>query len=184
MHRRLHRRPSPAIVIALIALFVALSGSAYAALRLPRNSVGAAQLRRGAVTKAKLRANAVTSSKVKDHSLRAKDFGRGVLSGAVPNVVTRYGPVVSVDNHAGFVSFAGCHVGEVATGGGWTFPNGAISPDYVIEANRPSLVQGSGPDVSYPPPADGGQATGWLIDLTNNTGRPLDIQSYVTCASP
>jgi hypothetical protein len=46
MHRRLYRRPSPAIVIALIALFVALGGSAYAALRLPRNSVGSAQLRR------------------------------------------------------------------------------------------------------------------------------------------
>lgn len=43
MHRGLSRRPSPATVIALIALFVSLGGSAYAALKLPDNSVGTAQ---------------------------------------------------------------------------------------------------------------------------------------------
>ncbi len=41
-------------VVASIALFLALSGGAYAAFKLPRNSVGAAQLRRGAVTPQKL----------------------------------------------------------------------------------------------------------------------------------
>lgn len=50
------RRPSPALVIALIALFVALGGTSYAALNtLPRNSVGTAQIKNGAVTAAKLR---------------------------------------------------------------------------------------------------------------------------------
>jgi hypothetical protein len=181
MHRRPHRRPSPAMVIALIALFVALTGSAYAALRLPRNSVGSAQLRRGAVTKAKLRTNAVTSSKVKDHSLRAQDFRRGLLSGAVPNVVTRYGPVETVDDHAALVSFAGCHAGEVATGGGWTFPNGDPgNPNYFIDGNEPAVVLGGG----YTPPGDGGQASGWLISITNNTGSSFDFQSYAMCASP
>lgn len=54
MHRLLVRRPSPAMVVALIALFVALGGGAYAALKLPKNSVGATQLKKGAVTPAKL----------------------------------------------------------------------------------------------------------------------------------
>jgi hypothetical protein len=40
--------------IALLALFVALGGTSYAAVKLPRNSVGTAQLRKGAVTTAKL----------------------------------------------------------------------------------------------------------------------------------
>jgi hypothetical protein len=40
--------------IAVIALFVALGGSAYAATQLPRGSVGAVQLKKGAVTPAKL----------------------------------------------------------------------------------------------------------------------------------
>ena len=58
-------RPSPATVIATIALLVALAGTGYAAVTLPRNSVGNAQLQ----------SNAVTSSKVKDHSLLRVDFG-------------------------------------------------------------------------------------------------------------
>ena len=57
-------RPSPAIVIAMIALLVALAGTGYAATRLPVNSVGTLQLRN----------NAVTSPKVKDRSLLKVDF--------------------------------------------------------------------------------------------------------------
>lgn len=41
-------------LIAYLALFVALGGSAYAATALPKNSVGAKQIRKGAVTPAKL----------------------------------------------------------------------------------------------------------------------------------
>ncbi|MGN6188465.1 MAG: hypothetical protein ACTHOE_06170 [Conexibacter sp.] len=47
-------RPSPALVVALLALFVALGGTSYAVTQLPRNSVGTSQLRDGAVTRAKL----------------------------------------------------------------------------------------------------------------------------------
>jgi Collagen triple helix repeat (20 copies) len=42
--------------IALIALFVALGGTSYAAIKLPANSVGSKQLRRGAVTPSKISA--------------------------------------------------------------------------------------------------------------------------------
>jgi len=46
-------RPSPALVISLIALFVALGGTSYAAITtLPKNSVGTAQSENGAVTSA------------------------------------------------------------------------------------------------------------------------------------
>jgi hypothetical protein len=41
--------------VAYLALFVALGGSSYAAVRLPRHSIGAAQLRNGAVGTAQLR---------------------------------------------------------------------------------------------------------------------------------
>lgn len=39
------RAPSPAMVVACIALSVALSGAGYAAMTIPRNSVGSAQVR-------------------------------------------------------------------------------------------------------------------------------------------
>jgi hypothetical protein len=48
-------RPSPALVISLFALFVALGGTSYAAITsLPKNSVGTPQLKNGAVAAAKL----------------------------------------------------------------------------------------------------------------------------------
>jgi hypothetical protein len=69
MRRLRLRRPSPALVISVVALFVALGGTGYAALRLPKNSVGAAQIKTGAVG----------TSEVKDHSLRLKDFRSGQI---------------------------------------------------------------------------------------------------------
>lgn len=51
-------------VIAYLALFVALGGTGYAALSIPRNSVGARQLRNGAVTAAKLAKGSVTPAKL------------------------------------------------------------------------------------------------------------------------
>lgn len=40
--------------VAMLALVLALGGTSYAAVKLPRNSVGSKQIRKGAVTKAKL----------------------------------------------------------------------------------------------------------------------------------
>jgi hypothetical protein len=65
-------------VVSLMAMFVALSGGAYA-LTIPRNSVGAKQLKKNAVTRAKIKKGAVTSSNVADRSLLAKDFKAGQL---------------------------------------------------------------------------------------------------------
>ena len=48
-------------VIACLALFVALGGSAYAATQLPKNSVGSKQLKKGAVTPAKLSAGSTSA---------------------------------------------------------------------------------------------------------------------------
>ena len=58
-------------VVAYVALFVALGGTSYGALKLPDNSVGTAQLRDGSVTSSKLAPGAVTGSKVKRGSLQA-----------------------------------------------------------------------------------------------------------------
>lgn len=54
MKRLIRHRPSPAMVVALLALFVALAGTSYAAVSLPKNSVGARQLKKGAVTPPKV----------------------------------------------------------------------------------------------------------------------------------
>lgn len=72
--RRAHLSPpSPAMVVALIALSVALGGASYAAITLPKNSVGAKQIK----------ANAVNSAKVKNGSLLARDFKASERAGLV-----------------------------------------------------------------------------------------------------
>jgi len=59
MRGKVGSRPTPALVVACLALAVALGGTSYAAVTLPRDSVGTAQ--------------------VINHSLRRVDFKRGDL---------------------------------------------------------------------------------------------------------
>jgi hypothetical protein len=66
-------RPSPAMVVASVALLVALGGTGYAALHLPANSVGTAQLQNGAVT----------APKVRPHSLLRVEFKLGQIPAGV-----------------------------------------------------------------------------------------------------
>ena len=64
------RPPSPALVVACLALAISLSGAAYAvSTALPRNSVGTIQLK----------SNAVNSAKVRNSTLRAADFAPGQI---------------------------------------------------------------------------------------------------------
>src|SRR6476619_2596306 len=58
---------SYANVVATLALFVALGGGAYAAVKLPKNSVGSRQIKN----------NAVSSRKVANGSLLRRDFKLG-----------------------------------------------------------------------------------------------------------
>ena len=66
MKRLFSKRPSPALVISLIALFVAMGGTGYA---VSRNSVGTRQLKKNAVTTSKIRKNAVTTSRLADNAV-------------------------------------------------------------------------------------------------------------------
>ena len=65
---KLLRRPSPALVVACLALLVALGGTSVAAVnQLGRNTVDTPQLVNGAVTKAKIRNNASPAFAVYDN---------------------------------------------------------------------------------------------------------------------
>ena len=85
--------------IALIALFIALGGTSYAATQLAPNSVGNAQLRANSVSSSKLRDGSVTAAKLSP-SLRASLRGRGSTPTAPP-ASWRY------PNIAGAISAAG-----------------------------------------------------------------------------
>ncbi len=75
----LRRNLTPSFFISILALIVALGGVSYAAVQLPKNSVGAKQLKKKAVTASKIKRNSITTVKVKNRSLLAADFKEGQL---------------------------------------------------------------------------------------------------------
>jgi hypothetical protein len=87
MRGLLSRRPSPAMIVAILALVMAMVGTGYAAFKLPKNSVGTKQLKKNSVTAAKIKKNAVTSAKVKNHTLTGADINLAKL-GTVPSAAT------------------------------------------------------------------------------------------------
>jgi hypothetical protein len=89
MKRLLSRRPSPALVVAVVALVVAMAGTGYAAFQLPKNSVGTKQIKK----------NAVNGAKVKNKSLTGKDIN-----------LNKLGTVPSANLANGFSSTEGIHL--------------------------------------------------------------------------
>ena len=71
--------------IALAALFVALGGTSYAAVAIPKDSVGSRQLRRGAVTSIKIHSGSITPGKLSSKSFggRIFEFAEIANNGAV-----------------------------------------------------------------------------------------------------
>lgn len=63
------RAPSAATIIALLALFVALGSTTYAAINLPANSVGTKQIKNAAVTNWKIKNGAVGTNKIADRAV-------------------------------------------------------------------------------------------------------------------
>jgi hypothetical protein len=77
-------RPSPALVIAVAAMFVALGGTA-AAITLSRNSVGTKQLKAAAVTTKKIKNGAVTAAKLGSGAVTATKLGTDARAYAYVN---------------------------------------------------------------------------------------------------
>jgi hypothetical protein len=74
MNSLFRRKPSHATVVAYLALFVALGGSSYAAVK-----VGSKQIVNNSVASGDIRNNSLTTKDVHDRSLLAKDFKSGQL---------------------------------------------------------------------------------------------------------
>ena len=83
------RRPSAALVVACLALAVSLSGVGYAAITIPRNSVGTPQLKNNAVNSKKVLDNSIKGADVKESSLtgivKTGSAAGGALTGTYPD---------------------------------------------------------------------------------------------------
>ena len=152
--------------VGLLALFVALGGTSYAATRPPANSVGPKQLKN----------NAVTSRKVKDFSLRSRDFAPGQLPAGPagpsgpPGLKGDPGPpgpkgdpFTRIVVRPGSSNPVNCLPGEVATGGG-------------------ALAQSGEVTASWPMAAADGTPVGWNARATT-TGLSPRLTIYAICVS-
>ena len=70
--------------VAYLALFIALGGSAYAAIKIEKNAVRSKHIKDGQVKNRDLANNAVTSPKVANGSLLGEDFAVGQLPAGPP----------------------------------------------------------------------------------------------------
>lgn len=80
-HRLVGYRPSAAMIVALVALFVAMGGTTYAVKRLPKRSVGPSQLKKDAVRTRAIKARNVTRSKIAKKSINSDLVGTDSLLG-------------------------------------------------------------------------------------------------------
>lgn len=192
-------RPSPALAISLIALFVALGGTGYAAVKinganLKNKSVSGAKLKNKTITGAKIKSNAVTGAKVKGGSLTASDFKAGTLlqgpagpagkngvNGAA-NVVYRTFLANTAGNGALGEAGATCDAGEKLIGGGGGWVNDAVPPtSYVLDGT----VSDSGPATSGDDPiAEGATPGEWHVSGLNTSGANARMYAYAVCATP
>jgi hypothetical protein len=116
MVRRLLNRLTYANVVATLALFTALGGTSYAALKLPRNSVGATQIKSGAVHTGEIRDRTI---RLQDISTAARATLRGQAGpqgaqGPVGTAAVKH--FASVSSAGGFTRGDATHGGRVGIG--------------------------------------------------------------------
>ena len=101
MKAKLKDKLTYANVVSTLCLFVLLGGSAYAALKIPRNSVGTRQLQAKSVTNGKLAEGSVTGAKIAEGSITGQNINLGAL-GTVPQAAnaTTAQNANTVDEHS------------------------------------------------------------------------------------
>ncbi len=152
-----------ASVAATLALVVALGGTSYAAISIPKHSVGKFQLKK----------DAVVSSKVKNKSLKAQDFKKGQLPDDFSTITLTQKVTVTAGSFG--VKRVNCPAGHQATGGGVDVGNVLLfqvtSSGPIINDSR-SLFATNG---QHP------AATGWQGSAVNNTGGGESMVVSVIC---
>jgi hypothetical protein len=144
--------------IALAALFVALGGTSYAAIAIPRDSIGARQLRNGAVTSSKIRAGAISPRK-----LSANSFGGRILEFAE---IDTDGAVAASDPKG--VKTANWDEG---TGGSVIFPRRIPTDCYPLASGASSIS----PTLGEPASVGASVSAGGLVGIAYSAPIPVTL---------
>ncbi len=158
--------PSPAMIVAIVALVAALGGSAYAA-----HKIGSHQLKKNAVTTKKIKNAAVTSGKLANGAVTA-----GKLANGAVGVVMRQGPDTTVPANGFARAEANCNSGERATGGGVYNESNVNSVFVTSSYPLPNPT-------SRPATGNGQTPTGWRVWVRDTSGGQQIVNAYVICTS-
>ncbi len=195
------------MIVALVALFVALGGSGYAAV-----AINGKNIKNRSIAAIKLKREVLTSREVKNDSLLAADFKAGQLRSGSPgpagpqglpgapgapgaqgpagapgppgspgatNVTLRGGAPAQVAAGSVQSASARCLEGERATGGANITVDraGERSTGSFVINSGPILVGGGGPVADVP--------VGWSTTVKNTAATGTDtLFAYVVCARP
>ena len=182
-------------LVSLMALFIALGGTTYAAVTLPKNSVGTSQIKkngvgvseikkngvraseinRNAVGASEIRSNAVASGDiadssvgtgdVADSSLGANDLQAGLLNFPSITAQTEVATVALANNSSASYTVT-CPAGQQAIGGGGR--GDATDSEYTIVTSSRPVISTDNTE----PRVDGGTFTGWRITVLNPQTPP------------
>jgi hypothetical protein len=175
MRKLLNQRPSPAMVVACLALLVALGGTSVAAVeQVRRNSVGPAQLQFGAVTGPKIRNNAVTSAKVRNRSLLRADFAPGQLPAGPTGPAGPQGPAgpAGAAGPAGVIGSITVRTNSITVAGSAVAEDGAYETERVSRSCESNERAISGGTSWSDDAADRELFTGELEPLFNANNQP------------
>jgi hypothetical protein len=169
MLQRLMSRLTYANVTATVALFIALGGTSYAALKLPRNSVGAAQIRAGAVGSRQLHDRSVL---LRDLSVSARSSLKGASGPQGPQ-----GPAgPAAVKYFASASSAGEFVRGNATSGGRAGSPGSYVVGFSASVSACTFQATLGTTDASVAPA--GRIT------VNDQGGRVGVQTYDAAGSP
>jgi hypothetical protein len=156
-----NRLPSPAMIVACIALVVSLGGASYAAVALPKNSVGSKQLRKGSVKPSKVAPSTVSLFRGQtgppgpkgetgakgDPGSQGEAGPPGPFPGVLPSGKTMRGVYAMVDNAA--------NVGDAyrdAVSFGFSLPDGfLVKAHFVPVGGSDPNCPGSAPEPNAAP---------------------------------
>jgi hypothetical protein len=173
--------PSPALVIALIALFVSLGGVSYG---LTRGSVTSRAIKNNTIRSKDVRNNNVRSKDIRNGTLRGKDIfnetitGQQILNGSLgaaetTKVLVRTNTVALPANSNASVQVS-CNTGERMLGGGGNL--GTFTNNLFWLSSRPSTATGG-------IPAAGSELTTWRASARNGTATATTLQVWANCLS-
>ncbi len=175
-------RPSPALIVALVALFVALGGGAYAATKLPKNSVGTNQVINGSLRAIDFKQGQIPKGPAgpagpAGTAGAAGPAGPAGVVGPARQVLAFSTPTGNAAGPKARASTASCNSTEKAIGGAvaWVYASGGDGTGASIQKSYVTSSQ-------FAPSADGtDNATGYEGTGVNEDAADLRLMTTAIC---